>query len=102
MPLALRGRRPQTMIQKEGRCEEVQPSRAQRKLRVHRKGIRKHYAAQEHRATITPPTPPTIAHHHGATTAVMLHFIVYKLPYAFGLFRYFLLPAASGASELSQ
>ena len=95
MPLALRGRRPQTMIQKEGRCEEDQPSRAQRKLRVHRKGIRKHYAAQEHRATITPPTPPTIAHHHGATTAVML-------PYAFGLFRYFLLPAASGASELSQ
>ena len=98
MPLALRGRRPQTMIQKEGRCEEVQPSRAQRKLRVHRKGIRKHYAAQEHRATITPPTPPTIAHHHGATTAVMLP----CLPYAFGLFRYFLLPAASGASELSQ
>ena len=39
--------------------------------------------------------PPTIAHHHGATTAVML-------PYAFRLFRYFLLPAASGASELSQ
>ena len=39
--------------------------------------------------------PLTIAHHHGATTAVML-------PYAFGLFRYFLLPAASGASELSQ
>ena len=76
MPLALRGRRPQTMIQKEGRCEEVQPSRAQRKLRVHRKGIRKHYAAQEHCATITPPSPPTIAHHHGATTAVML-------PYAF-------------------
>ena len=29
-------------------------------------------------------------------------FIVYNLPYAFGLFRYFLLPAASGASELSQ
>ena len=95
MPLALRQRRPQAIIQKEGRCEEDQPSRAQRKLRVHRKGIRKHYAAQEHRATITPPTPPTIAHHHGATTAAML-------PYAIGLFRYFLLPAASGALALSQ
>ena len=62
MPLALRQRKPQAIIQKEGRCEEDQPSRAQRKLRVHRKGIRKHYAAQEHRATITPPTPP----HHRA------------------------------------
>ena len=52
VPLALRQRRLQTKIQKEGRCEEDQPSRAHRKLRVHRKRINKRYAARERCASI--------------------------------------------------
>ena len=57
MPLALRQRRPQAKIQKEGRCEEDQPSRAQRKQRVHWKCIKNRYAARQRRATIPTSTP---------------------------------------------
>ena len=57
VPLALRQRRLQTKIQKEGRCEEDQPSRAHRKLRVHRKRINKRYAARERCASIPTSTP---------------------------------------------
>ena len=44
-------------IQKEGRCEEDQPSRAQRKQRVHWKCIKNRYAARQRRATIPTSTP---------------------------------------------
>ena len=57
VPLDLRQRRLQTKIQKEGRCEEDQPSRAHRKLRVHRKRINKRYAARERCASIPTSTP---------------------------------------------
>ena len=71
MPLALRERRPQTMIQKEGRCEEDQPSRAQRKLRVHRKRIKKRYAARERCASIHTSTPLHLATSIANTISVM-------------------------------
>ena len=57
MPLALRQRRPQAIIQKEGRREEVQPPRARRKLRVHCNRTSKRRAEQEHRAAIPNSTP---------------------------------------------
>ena len=57
VPLALRQRKLQTKIQKEGRCEEDQPSRAHRKLRVHRKRINRRYAARERCASIPTSTP---------------------------------------------
>ena len=72
MPLALRERRPQTMIQKEGRCEEVQPSRAWRKLSVHRNCIRKRSVAQECRATITTSTSLHLATPTSNTIGFML------------------------------
>ena len=72
MPLALRQRRPQAIIQKEGRCEEDQPSRAQRKLRVHRKCINKRYAARERCATIPTSTPLHLATSVANTISAML------------------------------
>ena len=84
MPLALRQRRPQAKIQKEGRCEEDQPSRAQRKLRVHRKCINKRYAARERCATI-PTSTPSIAHHASCNTigALMLRLCIAFLSFDF-------------------
>ena len=72
MPLALRQRRPQAIIQKEGRCEEDQPSRAQRKLRVHRQSINKRYAARERCATIPTSTPLHLATSVANTIRAML------------------------------
>ena len=71
MPLALRQRRPQAIIQKEGRCEEDQPSRAHRKLRVHRKRISKRYAARERCASIPTSTPLHLATSIANTISVM-------------------------------
>ena len=82
MPLALRQRRPQAIIQKEGRCEEDQPSRAQRKLRVHRKCIKKRYAARERCATIPTSTPLHLATSVANTISAML------CSYAFALTSY--------------
>ena len=79
MPLALRQRRPQAIIQKEGRCEEDQPSRAQRKLRVHRKCINKRYAARERCATIPTSTPlhlaTSVANTISAMSRTTLHWL---------------------------
>ena len=71
VPLALRQRRLQTKIQKEGRCEEDQPSRAHRKLRVHRKRINKRYAARERCASIPTSTPLHLATSIANTISVM-------------------------------
>ena len=75
MPLALRQRRPQAIIQKEGRCEEDQPSRAQRKLRVHRNCIRKRRAVQECRATI----PTSTSLHLATPTSNTIGFMLLRL-----------------------
>ena len=77
MPLALRQRKPQAIIQKEGRREEVQPPRARRKLRVHCNRTSKRRAEQEHRAAIPNSTPfhraPRVVQHDRS------HFVVYCL-----------------------
>ena len=74
MPLALRQRKPQAIIQKEGRCEEDQPSRAQRKLRVHRKRINKRYAARGRCASIPTSTPLHLATSIASTISAMFEF----------------------------
>ena len=90
MPLALRQRKPQAIIQKEGRCEEDQPSRAQRKLRVHRKCINKRYAARERCATIPTSTPlhraPRVVQHDRRAHATALHcLLIIRFPYLVSL-----------------